>query len=79
MYSRLPITRTFKGNSKSFELSGVQVIEGKIIIIENDVKGNENWFELSGVDCMPKANIYYYTFSFPFNRGGMGILWNVPY
>ena len=27
----------------------VQVIEGKIIIIENDLKGNENRFELVGV------------------------------
>ena len=26
-YSRLPITRTFKGNRKRFELSGVRVIE----------------------------------------------------
>ena len=30
-YSRLPIIRTFKGNKKQFELSGVRVIEGKII------------------------------------------------
>ena len=30
-YSRIPITRTFKGNRKQFELSGVRVIEGKII------------------------------------------------
>ena len=30
-YSRLPITRTFKGNRKQFELSGVLVMEGKII------------------------------------------------
>ena len=29
-YSRLPIIRTFKGNRKKFELSGVRVIEGKI-------------------------------------------------
>ena len=29
--SRLPIIRTFKGNRKKFELSGVRVIEGKII------------------------------------------------
>ena len=29
-YSRLPITRTFNVNSKSFVLSGVRVIEGKI-------------------------------------------------
>ena len=28
-YSRLPIIRTFKGNRKKFELSGVRVIEGK--------------------------------------------------
>ena len=48
-YSRLLIIRTFKGNRKQFELSGVQVIEGKIIyIVENDMKGNENWFELAG-------------------------------
>ena len=26
-----------------------QVIEGKIIIIENDLRGNENWFQLTGV------------------------------
>ena len=30
-YSWLPIIRTFKGNRKKFELSGVRVIEGKII------------------------------------------------
>ena len=30
-YSRLPIIRTFKGNRKKFELSGVRVVEGKII------------------------------------------------
>ena len=27
----------------------VRVIEGKIIIIENDLRGNKNWFELAGV------------------------------
>ena len=27
----------------------VRVIEGKIIIIENDLRGNENWFELARV------------------------------
>ena len=47
-YSRIPITRTFKGNRKQFELSGVRVIEGKINYIENDLKGNENCFELAG-------------------------------
>ena len=31
IYSRLPIIRTFKGNRKKFELSGVRVIEGKVI------------------------------------------------
>ena len=31
LYSRLPIIRTFKGNRKKFELSGVRVMEGKII------------------------------------------------
>ena len=31
VYSRIPITRTFKGNRKQFELSGVRVIEGKIL------------------------------------------------
>ena len=31
VYSRLPIIRTFKGNREKFELSGVRVIEGKII------------------------------------------------
>ena len=30
IYSWIPLTRTFKGNWKRFELSGVQVIEGKI-------------------------------------------------
>ena len=30
-YSRIPITRTFKGNRKQFDLSGVRVIEGKIM------------------------------------------------
>ena len=30
-YSRLPIIRTFKENRKKFALSGVRVIEGKII------------------------------------------------
>ena len=47
-YSRLPIIRAFKGNRKKFELSGVRVIEGKIIMIENDLKGNQNCFELTG-------------------------------
>ena len=27
----------------------VRVIEGKIIIIENDLRGNKNWCELAGV------------------------------
>ena len=31
MYSQLPIIRTFKGNRKTVELSGVRVIDGKII------------------------------------------------
>ena len=31
LYSQLPIIRTFKGNRKTFELSDVRVIEGKII------------------------------------------------
>ena len=31
LYSRLPVIRTFKGNRKKFKLSGVRVIEGKII------------------------------------------------
>ena len=30
-YSQIPIIRTFKGKRKKFELSGVQVIKGKII------------------------------------------------
>ena len=30
-YNRLPITRTFRGNRKRFELSQVRVIEGKVI------------------------------------------------
>ena len=30
-YSRLPIIRTFKENRKKLELSGVRVIEGKIM------------------------------------------------
>ena len=40
-----PDNSNLQGNS--FELSGVRVIEGKII--ENDLKGNENWFELARV------------------------------
>ena len=47
-YSRPPIIRAFKGNRKKFELSWVRVIEGKIIMIENDLKGNQNCFELTG-------------------------------
>ena len=39
-----PDNSNLQGNSS--ELSGVRVIEGKII--ENDLKGNENWFELAG-------------------------------
>ena len=35
-YSRLPLIRNFKGNRKKFELSGVRIIEGKIM--ENDVR-----------------------------------------
>ena len=42
-YSRLPIIRTFKGNRKKVELSGVPVIEGKIIW-KMKMKGNENYF-----------------------------------
>ena len=37
-YSRLLITRTFKGNRKRFELSGVRVIESSKKIAENMVK-----------------------------------------
>ena len=40
-----PDNSNLQGNSS--ELSGVRVIEGKII--ENDLKGNENWFELARV------------------------------
>ncbi len=47
MYSRIPITRTFKGNRKRFEISGVRVIEGKISK-KNDLKGNRKRFELAG-------------------------------
>ena len=42
IYSRLPITRTFKGNGKKFELA----TQGKIL--ENNLKGNVNCFELAG-------------------------------
>ena len=37
-YSRLPITRTFKGNGKRFELSGVRVTESSTKIAERKVK-----------------------------------------
>ena len=40
-YSRLPITRTFKGNRKKFELSGVRVIESSKKIAENS---SYKWF-----------------------------------
>ena len=39
-YSRLPITRTFKGNSKKFELSGVPVIGSSKKIAETKVKNS---------------------------------------
>ena len=39
-YSRLPITRTFKGNRKRFELSGVRVIGGSKKIAESKVKNS---------------------------------------
>ena len=66
-YSRLPIIRTFMGNRKKFELSGVRVIEGKNYI-QNDLMGNENCFELAegsryrglellGVDCSRSVNL----------------------
>ena len=42
-YSRLPITRTSKGNWKSFELSRVKLYR------KWSQKGNENWFELARV------------------------------
>ena len=38
MYSRLPITRIFKGNRKKFELSGVRVIGSSKKIAESKVK-----------------------------------------
>ena len=37
-YSRLPITRTFKGNRKRFELLGVRVIRRSRKIAESKVK-----------------------------------------
>ena len=39
-YSWLPITRTFKGNRKRFELSGVRVIESSKKIAESMVKNS---------------------------------------
>ena len=38
IYSRLPITRTFKGNRKKFEVSGVRVIGSSKKIAESKVK-----------------------------------------
>ena len=38
IYSRLPITRTFKGNRKKFEISGVRVIGSSKKIAESKVK-----------------------------------------
>ena len=40
IYSRLPITRTFKGNRKKFELSGVRVIGSSKKIAESKVKNS---------------------------------------
>ena len=49
LYSRLPIIRIFKGNRKTFELSGVRVIEGssyrdsRVLVgnlSNNDANGN---------------------------------------
>ena len=40
MFSRLPITRTFKGNRKKFELSGVRVIGSLKKIAESKVKNS---------------------------------------
>ena len=39
-YSRLAITRTFKGNRKKFELSGVRVIGSSKKIAESKVKNS---------------------------------------
>ena len=39
-YSRLPITRTFKGDRKKFELSGVRVIESSKKIAASKVKNS---------------------------------------
>ena len=39
-YSRLPITQTFKGNRKRFELSGVRVIGSAKKIAESKVKNS---------------------------------------
>ena len=39
-YSRLPITRTFKGNRKKFEVSGGRVIESSKKIAESKVKNS---------------------------------------
>ena len=39
-YSRLPITRTFKGNRKKYDLSGVRVIGSSKKIAESKIKKN---------------------------------------
>ena len=39
-YSRLPITQTFKGNQKKFELSGVRVIGSSKKIAKSKEKSN---------------------------------------
>ena len=50
--SRLPITRTFKGNRKKFYLSGArrEVTEGEITVnVGRKSTGNRFWFELARV------------------------------
>ena len=52
-YSPLPITRTFKGNRKKFELSGVRVIGSSKKIAESKVK---NSFYISKSYCKSYCN-----------------------
>ena len=59
IYSRLPITRTFKGNRKKFELSGVRVIESTVDGFHSDVikLQSQNSEVLQQVDDKQKINL----------------------
>ena len=53
-YSRPPIIRTFKGNTKKFKLSGVRVIEGSSYLPDSTVGLFWVWDRVAGVGTRKK-------------------------